>query len=48
MDGGAGTRRGRRDGVVHGADLALIKGRATTCAPLLLRSGFTNHGQDRC
>jgi GNAT superfamily N-acetyltransferase len=32
----------------HGADLALVKGRATTSAPILLRSGFTDYGQDRC
>jgi hypothetical protein len=32
----------------HGAELALVKGRATTSAPILLRSGFTDYGQDRC
>jgi hypothetical protein len=32
----------------HGADLALVKGRATTSAPILLRSGFTDYGEDRC
>jgi GNAT superfamily N-acetyltransferase len=32
----------------HGADLALVKGRAATSAPILRRSGFTDHGQDRC
>jgi hypothetical protein len=32
----------------HGADLALVKGRVTTSAPILLRSGFANYGEDRC
>ncbi len=32
----------------HGADLALVKGRAATSAPILLRAGFTDHGHDRC
>ncbi|MGH3185856.1 MAG: hypothetical protein ACRDPY_03670 [Streptosporangiaceae bacterium] len=32
----------------HGAGLALVKGRATTSAPILLRSGFADYGQDRC
>jgi len=32
----------------HGADLALVKGRATTSAPILLRSGFTDYGKERC
>jgi len=32
----------------HGADLALVKGRAITSAPILLRSGFADYGQDRC
>jgi hypothetical protein len=32
----------------HDADLALVKGRGTTSAPILLRSGFTDYGQDRC
>jgi hypothetical protein len=31
----------------HGATLALVKGRALTSAPILLRAGFTNYGQER-
>lgn len=32
----------------HGAQLALVKGRAETSGPILLRAGFTDYGQERC
>jgi GNAT superfamily N-acetyltransferase len=32
----------------HGATLALVKGRAETSGPILLRAGFTDHGEERC
>jgi len=32
----------------HGATLALVKGRVLTSAPILLRAGFTDYGQERC
>ncbi len=32
----------------HGATLALVKGRMVTSAPVLLRAGFTDFGEERC
>ncbi len=32
----------------HGATLALVKGRAETSGPILLRAGFTDYGEERC
>jgi hypothetical protein len=32
----------------HGATLALVKGRGLTSAPILLRAGFADHGEERC
>jgi GNAT superfamily N-acetyltransferase len=32
----------------HGAELALVKGRVETSAPILLRAGFTSYGEERC
>jgi GNAT superfamily N-acetyltransferase len=32
----------------HGATLALAKGRSLTSAPILLRAGFADYGQERC
>jgi len=32
----------------HGAALALVKGRAGTSGPILLRAGFTGYDQERC
>ena len=32
----------------HGATLALVKGRMVTSAPILLRAGFTDFGEERC
>jgi GNAT superfamily N-acetyltransferase len=32
----------------HGAELALVKGRAETSGPILLRAGFTDYGEERC
>ena len=32
----------------HGAELALVKGRAETSGPILLRAGFTHYGEERC
>jgi hypothetical protein len=32
----------------HGAGLALVKGRAETSGPILLRAGFADYGQERC
>lgn len=36
-----------RWGVERGADLALVKGRVSTSAPVLRRAGFTSHGSER-
>jgi hypothetical protein len=33
---------------VHGATLALVKGRVETSGPILLRAGFTDYGEERC
>ena len=33
---------------VHGATLALVKGRAGTSGPILLRAGFADYGEERC
>lgn len=35
-------------GITQGATLALVKGRATTSAPILRRAGFTSYGVERC
>ena len=32
----------------HGATLALVKGRAETSGPILLRAGFTEYDEERC
>jgi GNAT superfamily N-acetyltransferase len=32
----------------HGATLALVKGRVLTSAPILLRAGFADYGEERC
>jgi hypothetical protein len=32
----------------HGATLALVKGRGLTSAPILLRAGFADYGEERC
>ncbi len=32
----------------HGATLALVKGRMVTSAPILLRAGFADFGEERC
>jgi GNAT superfamily N-acetyltransferase len=32
----------------HGATLALVKGRTVTSAPILLRAGFADFGEERC
>jgi GNAT superfamily N-acetyltransferase len=32
----------------HGATLALVKGRAETSGPILLRSGFVAYSEERC
>ena len=32
----------------HGAELALVKGRAETSGPILRRAGFTDYGEERC
>ena len=32
----------------HGATLALVKGRAGTSGPILLRAGFADYGEERC
>ena len=32
----------------HGAALALVKGRAATSGPILLRAGFTDYSEERC
>ena len=32
----------------HDAELALVKGRAETSGPILLRAGFTHYGEERC
>jgi hypothetical protein len=32
----------------HGATLAMAKGRALASGPILLRSGFTDYGEERC
>jgi GNAT superfamily N-acetyltransferase len=32
----------------HGATLALVKGRIVTSAPILLRAGFADFGEERC
>jgi len=32
----------------HGATLALVKGRALASAPILLRAGFADYGEERC
>ncbi len=32
----------------HGATIALTRGRTATSSPILLRSGFTSHGEERC
>ncbi len=32
----------------HRAELALVKGRAETSGPILLRAGFTGYGEERC
>jgi GNAT superfamily N-acetyltransferase len=32
----------------HGATLVMAKGRALPSAPVLLRAGFTDYGQQRC
>jgi hypothetical protein len=32
----------------HGATLALVKGRGLTSAPILLRAGFADYGEQRC
>ena len=32
----------------HGATLALVKGRADTSGPILLRAGFTDYGEELC
>jgi GNAT superfamily N-acetyltransferase len=32
----------------HGAELALVQGRAQTSGPILLRAGFTDYGEERC
>jgi hypothetical protein len=32
----------------HGAELALVKGRAQTSGPILLRAGFASYGEERC
>jgi hypothetical protein len=33
---------------VHGATLALVKGRADTSGPILLRAGFAEYDEERC
>jgi hypothetical protein len=33
---------------IHGATLALVKGRAGTSGPILLRAGFTEYDEERC
>ena len=33
---------------VHGATLALVKGRAGTSGPILLQAGFADYGEERC
>jgi hypothetical protein len=53
MDSRPGARRGGRDGMgrlarAHGATLALVKGRMVTSAPILLRAGFADFGEERC
>jgi len=32
----------------HGATLAMVKGRGLTSAPILLRAGFADYGEERC
>jgi GNAT superfamily N-acetyltransferase len=32
----------------HGAVLAIVKGRSGTSAPILLRTGFSDYGEERC
>ncbi len=32
----------------HGAELALVQGRAETSGPILRRAGFTDYGEERC
>jgi len=32
----------------HGAALAIVKGRSGTSAPILLRAGFSDYGEERC
>ena len=32
----------------HGATLALVKGRAETSGPILLRAGFAEYDEERC
>ena len=33
---------------VHGATLALVKGRVVASGPILLRAGFADYGEERC
>ena len=51
MAGRSPRCRGRGRGLaarVHGATLALVKGRVETSGPILLRDGFAVYAEERC